>query len=655
MKLRYRFYVPIVSLLLGAHINAFAYPGNTSMKSVGGQSDILESISHKTAWPLSNLYDPNTLYSDDIVTYHLTSGYPTDEDIQLIKTAYHQGNIILIDATSSNYANTRQEATKKLIGIGLADDIIILRKGINELPEIKTIEISDDATLTNTLNAMIAEKVIEKISDWRNSRSSRVRRDTSHYSNSISRVIQTVPLHVEYIGFSCDVGNGDSCSYNQSNASMFYELDFIRSLPSVGSSSGVDPDENGLSHINGSSDDAKYFRITYNPQASGGSGWFIANKPSHKHTWFQSYANRKTWFGPFVDKYTVEIRSNGNASRLFNSIPGNKGKDQQIREVSGITIGVNAKLGADKDGPKAGVGAEYTYSSQKWVIYDNKEYEIANLSTYDSAKWEWDRKAWQNRLHLMDCSSNFCTAPIWSSGWVFQDKHFSSASHAGYKPGFSATFRVDGTQSGTEDFTILNEAKVAGLEGRVTYAMLWSSYTPEKIHYDYIPFRKTIRIDWDSPIFNLEPTFAIRSKEQRFNDQCLTVPNQTLWGGERVNFSACDRTKTTQSWIRDRNKRFKVANKPELCLAGFQNLSLVKCSNEGYQKWDFNNDQLVTHSNRTMIIFGNQPAAWGAVSTAVNEGGRWVYKMIDRSDEFPNNWALDLRAAPASTLFKSID
>lgn len=36
MKLRYRFYVPIVSLLLGAHINAFAYPGNTSMKSVGG-------------------------------------------------------------------------------------------------------------------------------------------------------------------------------------------------------------------------------------------------------------------------------------------------------------------------------------------------------------------------------------------------------------------------------------------------------------------------------------------------------------------------------------------------------------------------------------------------------------------------------------------
>ena len=154
---------------------------------------------------------------------------------------------------------------------------------------------------------------------------------------------QQLQIELREINLPCLVGNQlegslsnptywtggliDACNHSAS-FSLNYTVDFIRSTSSLQGT-----------------EDAKYVRFTVNPESSGGAGWHLVDRPTHRHTWFQSWTNRTTWFGPIADYYRIEIHALDEDVRLSNSIPGSSPKHSKVKAKDTIKVGVPVRVG----------------------------------------------------------------------------------------------------------------------------------------------------------------------------------------------------------------------------------------------------------------------------------------------------------------------
>ena len=111
----------------------------------------------------------------------------------------------------------------------------------------------------------------------------------------------------------------DVCD-NRASLSMIYAVDVLRSV------------------ARGEVEDAKYVRITVSPSSAGGAGWHLIERPWHRHTWFESWTNRVTWFGPIADQYQVTLKGYDRTLELFNSIPASHVRYSQVSGRSTIRI-----------------------------------------------------------------------------------------------------------------------------------------------------------------------------------------------------------------------------------------------------------------------------------------------------------------------------
>ena len=111
----------------------------------------------------------------------------------------------------------------------------------------------------------------------------------------------------------------DACD-NSASLSMVYAVDVLRSV------------------ARGDAEDAKYVRITVSPSSAGGAGWHLIDRPWHQHTWFESWTNRVTWFGPVADQYQVTLKGHDTDLELFNSIPVNHARYSLVSGRSIIRI-----------------------------------------------------------------------------------------------------------------------------------------------------------------------------------------------------------------------------------------------------------------------------------------------------------------------------
>lgn len=534
---------------------------------------------------------------------------------QALQQALAQGAILVIDNSDQHSSAAAQEVSSKLGGVGFDGAVVMIRKGVDGVPEYKELSLHTErqGRLSSQEIEQLATETHSMISGWA---LPKTRRDNKRQDQPYYRPEVSIPVELRYVGFPCMVGevfhgNGstgkwywedqmiDACDKGAS-VSLFYTIDLIRSVATT----------------NGGADDAKYVRITVDPSSNGGAGWHLIDQPSHKHSWFQSWTNRETWFGPVADSYYVTIQSKDPDLHLFNTVPSNHPKESQIMHTVGLQVGVSGgpslfspgMVGKTNPLGFSGLtaGLSLTYTSERAISYNNHEYELTNLSRAgqtDKAAWVWSREFDKYARHWRTQP----TCELWCQDWFYDDVAFSAVAYSSFTPGFSATFQVPAEKTDTSIIEFESAIKAVALGGRVQYAFLFQHYTPWGMKGTKYNFRQNLSINWGAAFFNAEvPTSLEAYKESSVNGLCLEVKDSNTRAGSKVGMGNCT-FEQNQIWGMDSDLRYKSFIAPDRCLTkeSDESLSIRPCTHSANQKWSWQDDRLINNLGGAMTIAKN--------------------------------------------------
>lgn len=285
------------------------------------------------------------------LTYINAAHPPSPEEWQTIHQQLISGAIIIVDGTTS-FPFDIQQISSKAGGLGIKGTIVMIRKQPGKLPEYKDLQwlpssSADDDGGTTGIGYRIAGKLADEtrkmLMPWRLSPHHRTAARPGSPPSSWKPEL-AVFLEIRQLGFPCLVGNRyegngitghsvwddtlvNACN-DEASVSLNYSVELIRSK-----------------QIKGVTHDAKIVRITMDPGNSGGAGWHLVDQPQHRHTWFESWTNRETWYGPVAESYAVTLEPLDPDIRLYHAVPANHPGHSRIASTSKIRIGVS--LAAD--------------------------------------------------------------------------------------------------------------------------------------------------------------------------------------------------------------------------------------------------------------------------------------------------------------------
>lgn len=596
----------------------------------------LSSVSiQNLGWNASPVADLNGNWRDANLLVLNTSLPLDDEILRQAGEAFSSGVTILIDGATNIDTDVQRRVSASIAGIGLSDPVILIRQR-DGVPEYRAFNVAEahegDASsadehgvttimkpsnqISDALITLLVAEVDASLGEWFVG-GSRVAKNQKKVSQSIYKPEISIPLEVRYVGMPCMVGRAlkgykwtgemvDACDGKMS-LSLFYSIDLIRSTPFSGGG-------------NNNADDAKFVRITLDPKTSGGVGWHLAKSPSHHHTWFQSWTERDTWFGPVALKYGVDILSRDPELHLFQNIPANTPRHQTVTDNTGFTVGVSgsASLEVGGEGPKvgAGVSASYSYSSTRSVTYDVNEYTIDNHSfaseSGDRASWTWDRKFdqyWKDwRINSIDV--------LWGTDWFWKDSAFTAAAYANFKPGMSATFRVSANKRGSSRLTLRNSVAVVAMAGKIQYYFFYQLHDASGYFGTNYVFNRDIKVNWDSPVFDPDVPVSIEPFRYDSSDgMCLNVLGDHAAEGSSVGIHRCH-YRTSQLWGFDSMQRYRSKVAPDLCLEVSQEekLTVSQCDASARQKWRWEENALVNELGKKLALVNDELVVSDSVS-----------------------------------------
>ncbi len=256
-----------------------------------------EALALRNWVPIQTKLSRTDLHRADFIIAN-SNGNLTENELQLIRQKFISGQPVLIDgSTASN--STREHISRQITGISLDDSMIAARyrndrpefRVLSNLtgrepaapafharakePELPTVNMVQQGPLTKEQQERFITEIAEFMLDWVNEDAPAA----EQYNDDAYRPELSVPPEVRVLGNRCMVGhvhhwdwvNGveDACHGNMS-VSLYYEINLIRSVPHGGGGSS-------------NADDAKFVRVTLDPNKSGGAGWHLANQPVHKH------------------------------------------------------------------------------------------------------------------------------------------------------------------------------------------------------------------------------------------------------------------------------------------------------------------------------------------------------------------------------------
>ncbi|NRF63085.1 leukocidin family pore-forming toxin [Vibrio coralliilyticus] len=346
--------------------------------------------------------------------------------------------------------------------------------------------------------------------------------------------------------------------------------------------------------------DAKIVRFTVEADKAG-TGFHLVDDLQQDHSWFQSWANRRTYIGPFASSYELWVKPvSGYVPKKVSDFPHNENKDYQHRDTHGYSIGINGSAGAEvgKDGPKvsAEVSGSFSYKNEKTLVFDTKDYRVNNRSSLSDFEIAFEREfdeCQELRREELGC---YFTSTHWGSGWVFDKSKFNPISYANFKPNYDVIYEAPVSQTGTTDFEIGAKFIAKARYGDVIPSALFSVYGPGGWATTGWSIPRTVRIDWSHPLFEAEAHVTLQSLSN--NDLCLDVygtnGDKEAEGGQ-VDGWSCHGS-WNQTWGLDSDERYRSRVAPDRCLtvSDDKNLTVESCSSNLAQKWFWEDDKLIS-------------------------------------------------------------
>ncbi len=261
--------------------------------------------------------------------------------LSALEDRLRQGDSLVIDGTESS-PESIQSISALLGGVGLYGDVVMIRKTGNAPAHYKQV-FSASAPSASAQQLALETWMLHQ--QW-------IRQALTPIQRKVTangwRPESSIHIELRQINLPCLVGNQlegslsspvrwtggfvDACD-RRASVSLMYTVDFIRSIASTAHGT----------------EDSKYIRITIDPESQGGAGWHLVDKPRHKHTWFQSWANRTTWFGPIADHYGIAIHSHDPHVRLHHAIPASTPIRSFIRAKTTVKVSVAGRVTLSPD------------------------------------------------------------------------------------------------------------------------------------------------------------------------------------------------------------------------------------------------------------------------------------------------------------------
>jgi hemolysin len=377
-----------------------------------------------------------------------------------------------------------------------------------------------------------------------------------------------------------------TCSLHENN-----DYDIQKDYCAAGASIDVRVNMSQMrSIISTGTQDKKIVRFSVTEEG-GGTGIHLVDNMTQDHSWKQSNANRKTRIGPYVSKYYMSIKpTSGVTPNKVKDFPPNKNTNYQNRDTEGYDIGINGSAGAsvDSTGPKAegSIGAAFTYSQSKTLVYDTQDFSIVNRSSGSDFDLSFEFGIDYCDLVSQGTGCGF-TDPHWSNAWVFDKSKFNPIAYANFKPNFDVIYETSPSETGSSSFDIEFGFEPRVRFGRVFPNVLFSHYDPDGSSYNTSKNTSVlISVDWNHPLFQPEAHVVLQSLNH--NNRCLDAI-----GGNIATYS-CYKD-WYQTFGLDTEGRYKSrTGNNDKCLTAKSNqtLALESCGNSLAQQWYWSGNKL---------------------------------------------------------------
>lgn len=594
-----------VSIGAGQDNGVSAYgqgPGETVL-ALGGTTDFGEALIG-----IRQVMGPDPEAAPPWLVYINGAAGLSARDKQWVMGAMQSGSAIVLDNTGQHSPEGAESVSVDVLGVGFLSPVVVayrkdgkMRFTPMDYPGISGAS-DDRADVSENITGMLgrAETVLD---DYRISKSQPL---AMAAPSAATWAAAGTPYRPEY-SFTVDFSyNNKACTMKKAldgydfgselwdpcagNASinLVFSVDLIRSVPGYTAA--------------GQTEDNKYVRISLDNDNGAGAGFFLKQDLIQKHTWFQSWAHRDEWFGPFADNYEIQVypSTNTGSVTLLKHLPHNVNPETEYRQITGFNVGMGIKGTAEVggEGPKVGgeVSAEFGYNSSRWVSFKTHEYTVVNATNNLTGIWKWDRKYNDKHCDWLT-ARDFGTAcyfsrPLWGQDWVAKQSAFSGISHSNYTPGMSITYKAPASKTGTTRFDMEATVTAMGLGGKIIPDVLfWLGKFVDTTTSGF-GMVKSITVDWEHPVF--EPEAHVRLHSLGHNNACLEPFGDS--SGSYVGWNSCWDV-NWQLWGLDAGNRYKSRIAPNRCLAVESNLkvSVRACDNSQNQKWRWDGDNLLSY------------------------------------------------------------
>jgi hemolysin len=406
----------------------------------------------------------------------------------------------------------------------------------------------------------------------------------------VFRIHVVRPITTAECTFPTNFGKDDNYPHDRADnfckdpeMDLIYTVSLARSLPGTG---GVD---------------AKIADITLASQASGGGGagngirlndtfklLHLKETDAHMRLWntiWKFYSH-----SAIAQYYKFAISTADKKTIFLGGYPDNQNMDYRNTLMHVTTFGINAKptgtIGEDAIIPSFDMGGSASYAHTHRLTFNSLDYAIRRSggeNGENGAIFEWYR----DRFNTADSLLDMRTSSAWHD-YVIESANLSRVkpiAYSGFIPNLRTTFMPEADNiNGKTTFNITSSVRVRpvyayGKQQTVPPAAWWQYYngTEHEEQWNTISDLKSFTVNWSHPVFLGGWPVILQLKDF---GRCLNIVLQS-----RVSNNRCNLNDIKQSFLYDKQLRYRSVTDISMCLDADNLTRLAKCSDQPSQKW----------------------------------------------------------------------
>lgn len=468
---------------------------------------------------------------------------------------------------SEEAKNKAKDKLRQSVGVFLSGDMILITPYKGELM-FSLLDGADDPNIT-----------LLEAQPKRSSRSKRSAPLLSNSDNTIPNVAFYLNAHRQITDDECNLTwntfDGPEKSYRScrnANISLIYKVNLQRSLR-FGTQGSATPD-------------AKIVRIGIDDSTQG-TGIQLNDKleprylVSHGIPWPEGGNEAEFVTTAIARNYDFNFDASNDKANILRTVPAsNLNANYSHKEVSTFNFGISGGVEVNKDGPKAKLDANASWSESKWLSFDTRDYRVERSSKGPKhVAFKWARQQYPTAESIRNVKTHGISARLGIPA------NLSLINPIGYKsftPKMEVIYKAAPTATGTTTLSVDSAVDITGFRYRSSVTGFFGVRTYYSKDSDnqvrHINKKVSFVVDWDHPVF---------TGGRPVNLQLASFNNKCIAGDYQNNLSAktCNEDNFQQAFIYNKVGQFVSAQNTKLCLDGENLNQLQTCGANLSQRW----------------------------------------------------------------------